>query len=100
MRSYLGAARQVGYVTPEDEVMHAAGFSESSRVEVDTVRVITRTVDEMVAATFSLSVASPHLFGDELPRFERELRALLQAASDDALFSERTRTTGLFVYRR
>ena len=39
--------------------------------------VVVRTVDDVVASVFSGSGSAPHLFGDELDRFEAELRALL-----------------------
>jgi SAM-dependent methyltransferase len=70
----------------------AAGFDGPRDVEVPRGEIVTRTVDQVVAATFSLSSATPALFGDRRSEFEADLRALLDAASDgDGRFDERAR---------
>jgi hypothetical protein len=56
-------------------------------------------VDEVVSSVFSLSSAAPHLFGDRLGEFERELRELLDAAALDGRFGERMREIALMVWR-
>lgn len=53
--------------------------------------VIERSVDDVVAATFSLSSSTPYLFGEHSTDFEKQLRALLETRSDDGLFCERVR---------
>jgi hypothetical protein len=60
---------------------------------------VERTVDDIVAATFSLSSSTPHLFGSALPEFESELRSLLTVASDSKRFSERVRDLAFDVRR-
>jgi SAM-dependent methyltransferase len=106
VRSYLGPVRragrgQRGVRTREDEedALRRAGFTGPTRIELDTARVVTRSADEIVAATFSLSGSTPHLFGADVARFEADLRALLDDVSPDGRFSERTRPIALDVWR-
>jgi len=82
----------------EDDVLRAAGFSGPERVELPG-RVVERTVEEVAASVYSLSSSTPHLFGDRLPAFDRDLRALLVAASDDGRFSESMRPVALSSWR-
>jgi SAM-dependent methyltransferase len=106
IRSYLGPRRRAGRgfrrsgPDNEDQVLRAAGFSGPTRIEVDTARVVTRSAEEIVAATFSLSGSTPHLLGADLERFEADLRTLLQEAAPDGTFSERTRCIALDIWRR
>lgn len=90
---YLGpdkrAGRGVRNTSPsgEDEVFQAAGFRPAETVMVPDGRRLDRTIDELVASTFSSSPTAPHLFGDRLDEFEADLRALLTGASPSGLFS-------------
>jgi SAM-dependent methyltransferase len=106
IREYLGPVRRAGKGllragTPDDEsaVFGTAGFTGPHRIELDTARVVTRSADDVVAATFSLSGSTPHLFGAEVARFEADLRALLHDAAPDDRFSERTRPMALDLWR-
>jgi SAM-dependent methyltransferase len=71
----------------EDAVFRAAGFRPMRRVIVPDGRVITRTIDDLVAQRFSSSPTAPHLFGHRLGSFEADLRELLESASPSGLFS-------------
>ena len=107
VRSYLGPAPRAGRsVRPsvaggdEAEVYRAAGFVGPQRFTVSRGEVIERSIDQVVAATFSLSSSTPHLFAARCTEFEAELRTLLQAASDDDdLFCERARDINFDVWR-
>lgn len=107
VRAYLGPTRRAGRsLRPswaggdEADVYAAAGFDGPEQFTVARGEVIERTADQVVAATFSLSSSTPHLFGDRRAEFERELRALLGAASDgDGLFCERARDIAFDVWR-
>jgi hypothetical protein len=48
----------------------------------------------------SLSSAAPHLFGDQLGRFEADLRELLRSVSPSGRFAERTREIDLALWSR
>lgn len=81
-RKYLGPVRRAGRshlphgtVTGEAEIYRAAGFAGPRRIEVPG-RVVTRVTGGIVAAVFSLSSSTPHLFGDHRAEFETELRQL------------------------
>jgi SAM-dependent methyltransferase len=105
--SYLGTEQRAGqgvlrHGTPGDEwkVLQAAGFEPPVSIRVTGRQVLERTVDEVVAHVFSLSGSAPHLFGERLGDFERDLRLDLEAASDAGLFSERIPDLALVIYRR
>jgi SAM-dependent methyltransferase len=103
---HLGTTRRAGQGTlpdgtraGEEEVMREAGFRGPQRVEVTRGEVATRTTDEVVSAVFSLSSSAPHLFGDRLGAFERDLRRLLGDTSPGGLFAERLREIALVIWR-
>ena len=105
--SYLGPGRRAGRSSlpevilggDEPAVYRRAGFRGPLHVEVRRGEVVERSVEDILAATFSLSSSTPHLFGGDRGRFESELRALLQAASDGGLFCERLRDVAFDVWR-
>ncbi len=105
LRSYLGPERRAGRSirtsspSGEPAVFRAAGFDGPDDVLIPDGRVLERTVDQIVAGTFSLSYAAPHLFGDRRAAFERDLRSLLLAASPEGLFSVRRPDGVLHIYR-
>jgi hypothetical protein len=68
-------------------------------VRVAAGEVLDRTIDDVVAATLSMSSSAPHLFGSRLAAFEADLRALLGAASADGLFNVHVPDTILKVWR-
>ncbi len=105
VQRYLGPRRRAGqgFVPDrtwgdEDEVYGAAGFTGPVRIEV-TGRVVTRTIDDIAASVYSLSSSTPHLFGDRLAAFDRELRNLLAESAADGVFSEQMRSIGADIWR-
>ena len=111
VRTFLGERRRAGQgVLPavsagadetgraETEVYARAGFVSPTRITVPGA-VVTRSADDVVASVFSLSSAAPHLFGDRMPQFERELRAVLHDAGPDGWFSEQMREVAVDVWR-
>lgn len=102
---YLGPVRRAGQqLMPRPTydtatAMRAAGFAAPHRVELPGGEVYLRTEDEIVASVFSLSSAAPHLFGQQVTEFERELRALLHATAPDGQFAERTHGAAFDVWR-
>jgi hypothetical protein len=100
VRAYLGPVRRAGQghlsggsPSGEAEILRSTGFAGPDRVELATAEVVVRNVDDIVAATFSLSRAAPHLFGARAEDFERDLRRLLRRSSPVGRFAERTRTS-------
>lgn len=97
VRRYLGPVRRAGSrLVPDDPpddfetVLRSAGFTGPRRFEVPG-RVVVRTADQVVAAYFSLSSSTPHLFGGRRAAFEADLRRLLRDAAPDGLFAEQAR---------
>jgi SAM-dependent methyltransferase len=102
--AYLGAVRRAGrgvrpaYIgSGDDEVFRASGFSGPRRCDIDG-RVFQRTEDEVVASVYSLSSAAPHLFGDRLDAFDRDLRKALRQISPSGQFWERSGEVALSIW--
>lgn len=107
VRHYLGPVRRAGqgvleHGTPGGEaaVLARAGFGGPERLRVRAETVLERTVDDVVAWAYSRSDSAPHLFGQRLAEFDRDLRSLLDEAADDGRFSERVPDTEIFVWWR
>lgn len=106
VQAYLGPVRRAGRGllpagTPgaEEDVMMAEGYTANQRVVVPRNEVFERSEDEIVASVYSLSWATPHLFGQRRHEFEAELRRLLQAASPEGRFCERAGDIELVIWR-
>jgi SAM-dependent methyltransferase len=105
VQAYLGTTPRAGQgVLPrprsgEEDVMRAAGYRGPQRLHVEQGQVARRGLDEVVSAVFSLSSSAPHLFGDRLADFERELRALLREASPAGGFAERIEDIDVVIWR-
>lgn len=103
VRTYLHASRETDSSSREtradDAVFGQAGFTGPDRFDVTRGEAVERSVDEVIAATFSLSTSTPRLFGRRRDDFERDLRQLLDSASDASRFSERVRDIAAHVWR-
>ncbi|HET6533090.1 MAG TPA: class I SAM-dependent methyltransferase [Actinoplanes sp.] len=104
--AYLGTTLRAGQGTlpaggrdGEEDVMRAAGYQGPQRIDVTRGEVVTRTADEVVSAVLSLSGSAPHLFGDRVADFERDLRRRLAQTSPAGVFSERLRDVSLVIWR-
>jgi hypothetical protein len=90
---WLGPDRRAGQgfrnTSPdgEDEVFQAAGFAPEELVVVPDDRVLERSIDDVVAWVLSTSSTAPHLFGEHLGDFVRELQDLLLTVSPQGRFS-------------
>jgi hypothetical protein len=104
-RAYLGEDRRAGQgirnSSPGDEarVFRDAGFVGPELAVVPDGRTLVRSADDLVAETFSLSSTAPHLFGDQLPRFETDLRRVLAEASPEGAFAVRLPDNELKIWR-
>jgi SAM-dependent methyltransferase len=92
-RHWLGPDRRAGRgfrnTSPdrEDSLFQAAGFTPEEVVVVPDDRVLQRSVEDVVAWVLSTSSTAPHLFGDRLDDFIRDLRGLLLDVSPEGGFS-------------
>lgn len=107
VRRYLGPVRRAGQGvlvngTPgrEDLVLERAGFQDFEDHVVPAGQTVERTADDLVAWAFSRSDSAPHLFGDGLADFERDLRAVLRRASPEGRFAERLPATRILIWRK
>jgi hypothetical protein len=107
VRAHLGPDRRAGKRVvidespPNDEesVFRAAQFTGPEVIDVPGGDVLVRSEDQVVASVLSLSSSAPHLFGDDLPRFVAELRAMLASVSPDGRFSEQLQDIRLSLWR-
>ncbi|MFI7497943.1 class I SAM-dependent methyltransferase [Streptomyces sp. NPDC049687] len=107
VRRYLGPVRRAGRGvlvngTPggEELVIARASFVDFERLVVPGGQVVDRAPDDIVAWVFSRSDSAPHLFGDRLADFERDLRALLRQAGPESGFAERLPATEIRMWRK
>lgn len=102
---YLGVDKRAGQSvrnsSPGDENawFRGARLRGPELVIVPDGRVIERTIDQEVAKTLSSSSTAPHLFGQRLADFERDLRRLLADASPSGFFSLRLPDNELKIWR-
>ena len=107
VRRHLGPVRRAGrgtlpHGTPDREqlVLARAGFEDFQRHVVAAGQLAERTADDVVAWVFSHSGSAPHLFGDDVAEFERDLRALLREASPHGRFAEYLPATEIMTWRK
>jgi hypothetical protein len=104
-RRYLGADTRAGQgirnssPSGEDAVFQAAGFLPADEVVVPDSRILSRTIDDVVAGVFSSSSSAPHLLGDHIDAFESDLRSILTKASPSGRFSMRLPDNILRIWR-
>ncbi|MGI5401427.1 class I SAM-dependent methyltransferase [Streptomyces sp. CA-135486] len=107
VRAYLGEVRRAGqgvlrYGTQSGEraILERAGFEGYQRLLVPSGVVVERSIDDIVAWVYSRSDSAPHLYGDRLDEFERDLRALLHEVSPDGVFAEHLPDTEIWFWHR
>ncbi|GAA3290743.1 class I SAM-dependent methyltransferase [Dactylosporangium vinaceum] len=107
VRSYLGEVRRAGQgflrfgtQSGERAIVEGAGFEGYRRLPVPAGAPVDRTVDDIVAWVYSRSDSAPHLFGDRIGDFERDLRARLLETSPDGVFSEQLPDTEIWIWQR
>jgi hypothetical protein len=107
VRSYLGEERRAGqgvlrFGTPSGErtIVEGAGFVGYRRLPVPSGAAVERSADDIVAWVYSRSGSAPHLFGDRLDDFERDLRARLHETSPDGVFAEQLPDTEIWLWQR
>jgi hypothetical protein len=104
---YLGPVRRAGQGflpqgTPGDEnsILRRAGFEPPERFLAEDGAVVVRSIDDVVASVLAMSYSAPHLYGDRLPDFEADLRALLLKTSPEGRFCERAGDTEVVTWRK
>jgi SAM-dependent methyltransferase len=106
VESYLGPKRRAGQgLTPFrnhrfEDVLVRTRFGAPEQVFVPGVPDLLRDTDSVVSGYFSFSWSAPHLYGDRLEEFERELRGLLKERSPDGLFWDWPGDTEIILARK
>jgi hypothetical protein len=81
-------------------VFQAAGFAPEELVIVPDDRVLERSAEDVEAWVLSTSSTAPHLFGDRLDDFIRDLRSLLFEVSPQGHFTLALSDNRLRIRRR
>lgn len=97
-RAGQGALRH-GTPGDEESVLAIAGFVGPARLRLPGGGLWLRREDDVVAWVWSLSGSAPHLFGERLPAFEAELRAVLRVASPTGMFADWLPDTDVRIWR-
>ena len=97
---YVGPQR---YHPPPDrfeDALRRTRFGESETVFIPGRPDIVRDIDSVVAGYYSMSWATPPLFGDRRDEFEAEVRALLGSRSERGLFWDWPGDTEIVIARK
>jgi SAM-dependent methyltransferase len=92
VEKYLGSTRRAGQGTaPErthrfEDVLARTRFGVPQQFFVPGIPDLLRDSESVLSGYFSLSSAAPHLFGDRLDDFAKEVRALLANRSAEGIF--------------
>jgi SAM-dependent methyltransferase len=103
---YLGTRRRSGQgftrapVDRFEDALARTRFGTARTVFAPGRPDIIRDIDSLAAHYHSMSWAAPHLFGDDLQRFDTELRALLLEQSPNGLFWDWPGDTELVIAQR
>jgi SAM-dependent methyltransferase len=89
---YLGSTRRAGQgMAPvrnhrfEDVLVHTR-FGEPKSIFVPGIPDLVRDTESVLSGYFSFSSSAPHLFGDRIGDFARDVRELLASRSPDGVF--------------
>jgi SAM-dependent methyltransferase len=89
---YLGAARRAGQGTAPvrnhrfEDVLVRTRFGAPRSLFVPGIPDLVRDTESVLSGYFSFSYSAPHLFGDRVEDFARDVRELLAARSPEGLF--------------
>ncbi len=103
---YLGPVRRAGQglrvlsPEPHETVLRRTRFGPPQRLFVPGRADLVRDSDQVVAGYFSMSFATPRLFGDRRAAFEAEVRATLLAHSASGRFWEWPGDTAVLLVRK
>ena len=103
---YLGSHRRAGqglftlHADRDEDALARTRFGMPHRVFCMGRPDIVQDIDGVLANYLSMSFAAPHLFGDQLERFEADVRAELTAHSPSGLFWDWPGDTVLLLARK
>jgi hypothetical protein len=103
---YLGPRRRAGqgYATQHadryEDALARTRFGRPRSIFCPGRPDIVQNIDDVLANYWSTSFAAPHLFGEQLPAFEADVRAALAACSPSGLFWDWPGDTEIILARK
>jgi hypothetical protein len=92
VEQYLGSSRRAGQGTaPErahrfEDILARSPFGDPKSIFVPGIPDLLRGTESVLSGYLSLSWSAPHLFGDRLEDFARDVRGLLASRSPEGIF--------------
>jgi SAM-dependent methyltransferase len=106
VKKYLGPARRAGQGIATartdrfEDVLGGTRFGTPRSVFAAGIPDLLRDSESVLSGYFSLSSSAPHLFGDRVEDFAREVRQLLASRSLDGMFWDWPGDTEIILARR
>lgn len=106
VEKYLGSTRRVGQgIAPArthrfEDVLVRTRFGSPQAIFVPGIPDLLRDSESVLSGYFSMSSSAPHLFGDRLEGFAREVRELLASRSPEGIFWDWPGDTEVILARR
>lgn len=103
---YLGPTRRAGQGGAPvrrhrfEDILVPTRFSEPESIFVPGIPDLLRDSESVLSGYFSFSWSAPHLFGDRVEAFAREMRELLLSRSPDGLFWDWPGDTEIVLARK
>ena len=92
MEKYLGSTKRAGQGTAPvrthrfEDVLERTRFGAPRSIFVPGMPDLVRDTESVLSGYFSMSFSAPHLFGDRVNDFARDVRKLLTSRSPEGLF--------------
>lgn len=106
VETYLGSTRRAGQgTTPErahrfEDVLVRTRFGIPQALFAPGIPDLARDTDSVISGYLSFAISAPHLYGDRLDDFTREVRELLNARSPSGLFWDWPGDTEIVLARK
>jgi SAM-dependent methyltransferase len=106
VRKYLGPARRAGQSAPPvqalslEEALASTRFGAPRVIFAPGAPDLTRDIEGVVSGYFSMSWATPYLFGERADEFADEVRELLRERSPDGIFWDWPGDTEVMLVRK
>jgi len=106
VRKYLGPAKRAGQgVAPArghrfEDILVRTRFGAPRSIYAPGIPDLVRDTESVLSGYFSMSWSAPHLFGDRVDDFAREVRGLLASRSREGVFWDWPGDTELILARK
>lgn len=103
---YLGPAKRAGQGTAPartdrpTEVLAHTRFGAPRSIFAPGIPNLVRNTESVLSGYFSMSSSAPHLFGDRIEDFAREVRELLMSRSPEGMFWDWPGDTQVILARK